>query len=501
MSKILFLPLDERPCNYNYPTMMSEKCDDIEFVFPPKNLLGDKKTPADTEVLAKWLRENFSGCDYAVISVDMLMYGGIVPSRLHFLSEEECLKRLGILKELHESFPEVHIFAFNLIMRAPAYSSAEEEPDYYGECGAELCRLGVLRDKMSLGIADDNEKKELETLEVSVPSDAVNDFTSRRKINHIVNMEIVSYVKQNILDFLVIPMDDCAPYGWAAAERREIRKIVMDQALSRRVYSYSGADEVGDILLARAVNQSRNLKPSIYVCSSCVYGLLVTPKFEDRPLGENIKWQISSAGGRTALSPEDADFILMVNAPTAGGDRMGFGDHTPDDLDASYGNCRCLPDFASKLAVWGKKKPVIFADLALSNGADNECMELLRQEDLLHDLYSYSGWNTDANAVGTCIAQGMICAGNSKKSALFTTHRLIEDWLYMSGVRQEAAAYVKENDLHFDRGEEEKQIADYVIEKLTAAVNNVNLPVRTKIRSVSFPWHRLFEAEILIDEI
>ena len=40
-SKIVMLPLDERPCNYEYPKMMPKG--NFNLVLPPKDIMGDKK--------------------------------------------------------------------------------------------------------------------------------------------------------------------------------------------------------------------------------------------------------------------------------------------------------------------------------------------------------------------------------------------------------------------------------------------------------------------------
>lgn len=500
MIRILLLPLDERPCNYRYPLMITQKCDDIELRMPPKKLLGNEKEPADFGALAHWIRENFADCNYAVISVDMLVYGGIVPSRLHYLTEEECASRLSLLTELHTAHPEVKMFAFNLIMRAPAYSSADEEPEYYGVCGAQLWRLGVLKDRACRSICTEAELAELSALNASLAPEVVSDFCHRRNINHKINLRTLSLLKEGILDFLVIPMDDCAPFGWAPMERQEINRTIRNEKLGGSVFSYSGADEVGCILTARAVNQARGITPSIYPCYSSVYGSQVVPRFEDRPLGENLKWLIAAAGGRTAFSPEDADFMLMVNAPTASGTQMGDVNLPINERDTSYENCRCLPDFAQQLQSLIGRKSAIVADLSMANGADEEWMDLLEQRGLLSKLYAYSGWNTAANAAGTCIAQGMICNGNCEKSALFTCHRILEDWLYMGHLRKDAATYMDTHHLAFDGGAQEAQIADFILQEMRLLSQDLHLPANVVIDEVTFPWHRLFEIDLLIHE-
>lgn len=60
---------------------------------------------------------------YLILAVYMLLYGGIVPSRLHFLSQEEIFSRVDFIKTLKEINPKLKIFAFSLVTRCPTYSS------------------------------------------------------------------------------------------------------------------------------------------------------------------------------------------------------------------------------------------------------------------------------------------------------------------------------------------------------------------------------------------
>ncbi|MEH6858905.1 DUF4127 family protein, partial [Priestia megaterium] len=90
MNKIMYLPLDERPCNYKFPVKLAELTD-LELIVPNRSLLGNKKKPADVSGLQEWLLENCQDASYLIVSIDMLVYGGIVPSRIHNLTKEECI--------------------------------------------------------------------------------------------------------------------------------------------------------------------------------------------------------------------------------------------------------------------------------------------------------------------------------------------------------------------------------------------------------------------------
>ena len=83
----------------------------------------------------------------------MLLYGGLVPSRIHCDTEESLQKRLTVLKDIRKRNPEMVIYGFQLVMRCPNYSSSDEEPDYYGIYGAQIHKAGEVLHKDRLGIS------------------------------------------------------------------------------------------------------------------------------------------------------------------------------------------------------------------------------------------------------------------------------------------------------------------------------------------------------------
>lgn len=163
MHKIVYLPLDERPCNAKFPAKLLENNREFCLKTAPQEILGDKKTPACHEKIEEFLLRETKDADCLVVSVDTLLYGGIVPSRLHHQSAEELKKRLDFLKVLRERNPKMKIYAFHLLMRCPQYSSSDEEPDYYETCGREIFLTGEVRDRRDLGL--DYDAEELKRLE------------------------------------------------------------------------------------------------------------------------------------------------------------------------------------------------------------------------------------------------------------------------------------------------------------------------------------------------
>lgn len=498
MATVLLLPLDERPCNLKFPSLMSEGISDVDILTPPPGILGRKKQAGDTDAIAHWLMENLGRCDAAVLSIDMLLYGGIVPSRLHDLSLETCLNRLSLLRDIRRTFPKLKLYAFNLIMRTPAYSSSEEEPDYYAQFGRAIFECGWYTDKSSQGPLTPQEQELWQKAKQGMPEAVLFDYTDRRQVNHAVNLAAVELVRENVLDFLVIPLDDCAQYGWSPSEQRALRHKITANHLGNRVYSYSGADEVGSALTARAVNTMRGTMPRVWVRYSATQGPLIIPKYEDRFFGESLKWQIIAAGGLPCDTAEQADWILMANAPTIGGERMGEAPQAAEQLDASYYSARCLPEFALTMKEWMHKKPVALTDAAMANGADDELMSMLEAEGILGQLVAYAGWNTSANATGTCIAHAMIRANAAPAENRFLNMRLLEDWAYMTHVRQMALKKIMMmGGGYFNLNGQEAVLSDYVRTELNTFMNNRLGFMRNQwsVEDVSFPWARLFEID------
>jgi hypothetical protein len=502
MKKILYVSLDERPCNYNFPTMIADSTD-IEMIYPPIELLGVKKKPANTNKLWDWVFENVDKADGAILSIDMLLYGGIVPSRLHSLSIEECEQRLENITKLKSIKPDLKIFAFNLIMRCPSYSSSEEEPDYYEDYGRLIFRTGYINHKKDLGIAEDEEIKELKDINKKLPKHILNDYVGRRKINREVNRRVIDYVKKGFIDFLVIPQDDSSPYGYTAIDQQYVRESISKNGLNFKIYMYPGADEVGCTLLARMINEDKNICPKVYVRYSSTKGPFLIPLYEDRILNESVKYQVTCAGGQICSSLSEADIVLAINCP--GGQMMEAMEE--DKRDRGYNVDRNIVEFVNYIdyVVNEVKKPCIVGDVAFTNGGDLELVGLMRQKKLLFKVAAYAGWNTSSNTLGTCIAQGMLYSiyGSNQSHKDFLALRYVEDVGHCSFERQLVANEILPgmgfSDFNIDgqRGKVSKIVMEELIKFTEENLNYDNYHIN--ITDCYMPWSRMFEVGLKVN--
>lgn len=514
--KIIYLPLDERPCNYNYPVQLASMTD-LKLTIPPRSLLGVKKQPAEFDKLKQWLEKEASDATRLIVSLDLLVYGGIVPSRLHQLTDKECAGRLELLKHLKVINPALKIYANNLIMRVPSYDSDDEEPDYYAKYGRKLYEYGWMLDKGERENLAESEVQALTDLTMKIPSEVLGDFTGRRATNAYVNRLAIRYAEEGIIDKLIIPLDDNAKYGFSAKEQRELLFLVDKSNLTDRVMIYPGADEIGCTLLAGVFCEIKNYFPAAYVRYSSTQGPFIIPKYEDRSLNESIKSHMTAAGVFMADSSSDSDFVLMVNAPPVGQSEAAESSQTYRERSRAYYSESHLNEFRQALRTYSKKGMFIaLADVAVCNGADHVLMKLLSKGNDLNLLDAYAAWNTSGNTLGTVIAHAVIASYYSSKENIsetasvwkdrsdsFMRRRLVEDWGYQTVVRSEVISDVlpELGITPMDLGSREDELREVIKDGLNEFCGTYLKDInggQPQIADAYLPWHRTFEVDFTL---
>lgn len=494
--KILMLPLDERPCNYLFPCKLMEDNPEYELILPERERLGKMKMPADYGYIESFLLNRAEEADIAVISVDMLLYGGLLYGRLHHFSEEQLRGRLDLLRVLKERNPALKIYAFQLIMRCPQYSSSEEEPDYYEECGREIFLLGEAYHKRKLGLPVDEklvaeyEKKTAGKLE---------DYLTRRKLNTDMNLSTVDLLGK-VIDYLVIPQDDSSLYGFIKEDQQRIYGYVQKSGKEHLVQSYPGADEVGMTLVCRAVLKDRGVCPSIGLLYNTDGVPQMVPKFEDRELGQSLRSQIAAAGCRIAAGNEAPDFILAVSGVEE------LQREAPDqECGGSYLKDRRIADFVKRIKEeirLGKK--VAVADVAYGNGGDLTLAALLEREGISLDILTYGGWNTSGNTLGTVISAAALSAvfGKTEGMERFLALRYYEDVGFCAHSRLYAAERLPEYGCAYrNLGDKGEEISELVRRETQHYLGGLmpSLVSKYEINGCKMPWNRMFETEFEVN--
>lgn len=498
MKKIVYLPLDERPCNYAFPAFLLENNPDYALTRPTEEMLGRKKTPADFEKLATFLKDECKTAYGLVVSVDMLLYGGIVPSRLHTYDGAELRRRLSLLKTLKAENPALKIYAFSLIMRCPCYSSSDEEPDYYETVGREIFLNGQNEHKYALGVIDEETYQAEKARLTPLVEKYLPDFLNRRTVNLEALFQTLSMIGKEI-DKFVIPQDDSSPYGYTAIDQARVRAYIKENNLPD-VDIYPGADEVGMTLLSALVVDEKNVQPKIcpvYPHEDCKK---VIPLYEDRAVERSIASQIKNAGGILTDNEEEADILLFCNLP------VGQMKNYTEQFGEQYER-RNLKAYTLKMQqAFAQGKTVAGADIAYCNGGDLEWTRLIDETLGIFSLGGYAGWNTSSNTLGTVICQAVLFHfyGNTATHKRFTAERIYEDIAYCSYTRKHMCDNVLPDmglDYFHADGREGKvsEMVKTTLEEYVKA-HYPTVYAGYAIAHCEMPWSRMFEVGLTVKE-
>lgn len=492
--RILYVPIDNRPCNLAQVVQVAEKLG-YEILTPPDEIIGGYKFRGDADKMWAWLNETARQADYAVLSTDSLIYGSLVASRIHSLDKQTIMERAQRFKTFRENFPHLRIYAIGTIMRTPRSASASSaEPEYYKTHGAKIFQYTALLDKHEMNNLTGGEKRALKKLEAEIPREYLDDWFKRRAKNSDANELFIEYTRAGIFDYFLLGCDDSAMFSQTHRESRRLTELSADMGKTVTQVT-SGADELGMLMISRAINYDRGFMPFISVTYNAGKGAETFPSYCNEPIGISIDAAIVAVGGLRIPAHERADLVLAVNTRANGKTFEAASDKNKIKL---RGDIKTFLEPVKNFVAKGY--PVAVADISFANGADNALMNQLKLNDLQYKIRAYGGWNTATNSSGFLIGAGVLTKFmNERDVAELLTTRYLDEWAYQANVRQEifAASYGiagKGDPLNLD--EKLPPLEKLLNEKMTAfAAQNLNLPRGWRLEDLRFslPWHRTFE--------
>ena len=510
MLKVIHIPLDERPCNYDFPNQIF--CgNEFDIKRVPFEYMGLKKKPGQIDKINEYLLSESKDAYALVVAIDTLLYGGLVPSRLHMDSFDIILSRLSILRKIKEENPKIKLYAYNLVMRCPSYND-DEEPGYYEYYGERIHRKKAYEHKISLGIAS---KEEIEYVKNNdIPLEFLSDYENRRSINLKITCEVLKLVSMGVIDFIVIPQDDSAPYGYTTLDQLKVKEVVDELKINDKVLNYPGADEVSCVLFARMLNEYYEKTPNILVIYPSEECKNIIPCAEDRELYKSVKLQIKSSGCNYVETVEEADLVLAVNAPAR---NMIATQYREFSDTYGYKTGRDLEGFVDKVALFiNNGKKVTVCDIGYCNGSDPAFVKLIDEKDLYMKLSGYASWNIPCNSLGTAISMGVRSLYNPNNAAFsdFLMHRYVEDIGYSCLARKELRdEYCSDGYTMYDgrkpkdhyeylgysiydvKGQRDKCWCELTYKVLNKMLLELcpNLKGRYEILDLYFPWSRTYD--------
>lgn len=495
--KILYIPHDNRPIAYEQTVAVLEKAG-YKIIVPPKEILGSREDFGNPDRLWEWLERNVKrDVRAAVVSSDALLYGSLVASRKHNYDRQIILERAELFREFRDRHKKLPLYVFGSVMRTPrsGVASGYGEPDYYRHYGANIFRYTALRDKFELEGLTQRETKEINFLQKLIPARAFDDWSKRREKNFAANKKLIDLARENIFTCLLLGRDDNAPFSQTHMEGRKLAAYGV--SIDKNKYlTLAGIDEVGLMLLTRAVNDYTNKTPTVFVEYNFGTGGETIPTYSDESLDDSINAELLAVGAKRADLAKNADFVLAVNTNLEGSTREA---NQSTNTTRPRAGTDLFANLVENYVKYGLK--VALADVAYTNGADNALMDQLKNRGLLFKLYAYAGWNTATNSTGFALSEGILALQTSdrdRQKLLIT--RYLDDWAYQSNVRQAVAArlnWIKGDGFYESLDDKKYSAADWSSQLMIDFVRK-NLPelgLVPRLR-VEFPWNRMFEARI-----
>ena len=252
-----------------------------------------------------------------------------------------------------------------------------------------------------------------------------------------------------------------------------------------------GADELGMALVAGAIARDALWEPRVAVRYSRPDGGSFVDPLEFAPVSDAIDGLIALCGG--TLVSDKPDIVLSVRVPQTSAEQ--------DDAfvaamqgDASEGRSIALADL-SYLQSYASQAG--FARRILTDG-------------LAARLDAYASWNTNANTVGTALAEA-VAAGAGRRSGTydalahktFTFMRFVDDYAYHDDVRPQLNDWLDRqgiDDHTLLTLEQSQQVADrnraMLWNEAAAILDRLYPGYHIAAIDITLPWRRTFETEI-----
>lgn len=491
---ILLVPQDDRPVSLSYTVDTAEGAG-YDVITPPEYMISGKNYHGEPDLIWNWVKENANRADIMVLSTDTLIYGGLVDSRKHDLPTSTLLKRTKDLRALHESNPNVPIYAFGTVMRSPRASGGGVEPAYYDTFGPTIFQIAALQDKLDAGQLSTDEQAQLIQLQAQVPIEYLQDWFTRRQKNMEVNRALIDETRAGVFRYFALGHDDTSTLSQSALESRYLKAY--SKGLSDKVYgSFPGADQLALLLIARAHVDINNLQPSFEVIYPLGGAGDTVPHYEDQSVAKTIAELVLAVGG-TMVTKGQPDILLAVNTPlgTVTGESEAF-----ENFPMISASTNAFLDQIE--ASINKKVAVSVADIAYSNGADNTFVYGLYKRGLLYKVDAYNGWNTASNTVGYAIAQGVLGKNmQTQEHRNMLTQQYLDNWAYQANIRKDI--YRMQEDIRVDNvrytGTLNEKLEAYMGERIQDFAEKY-LEINPRTVEARFPWGRLFETEIIVHD-
>ncbi|MBQ3853078.1 MAG: DUF4127 family protein, partial [Anaerovibrio sp.] len=238
--KIILMPLDSRPpCTKLVAD--NARTAGITVITPPGQYMDFYTQPGDISSLQSWLATELksSQAEEAIVSIDQLLYGGLIASRNKSISDEDINRLVAYLRELHANNPSVKLYAFAILprMTPPDYIEAYEDRQQLMEWSRRFHQY------FCEPTAENYEL--LYAAEQGLSPAHLQAYKEVYERNLRLNCRLAWLMQEGVLHQLVLAQDDGEEYSLPNLKLTEFMNYVQEQGITTdRLAVIHGADEV-----------------------------------------------------------------------------------------------------------------------------------------------------------------------------------------------------------------------------------------------------------------
>ena len=422
--RVVLVPLDSRPpCRQQVVDL--GRIAGLDVVTPPAECMDYYSQPGDTRAMQDWLMTAVQPGDAVIISIDQLLYGGLLAAREKQAPEAMQDALVTYLRTLHAAHPDVPIYAFSILPRL----TPQDTIDGYDERRA-LIAYSRLVGRKAAGFSID--EAELARLRGRISDKSLETYEGHFRENAALNEKLVALTKDGTLTRLVLGQDDGEPYGIPYIEKAAIQQTIAELGLTeQQCFLTHGADEIAQTLLAAYACERTGYHPRVAIAATDPEAKTRVMPYMAVDCETVAEEKIRLMGGTIADNSKDADLTLFLSANDSDEGSMDTRQAAADFLTA----CIASPD----------DTPVALVDLSKHFDAKEPLLPLLLNRDFpITRLAAYAGWNTTSNAIGTALSAAAIreavtsqplatyeARAVAAESTRFLQNRVLEDYFYL----------------------------------------------------------------------
>lgn len=477
--RIVVVPLDSRPCNHAWVEKYATMANVAVSIFDAKHA-GNMHRGLDHKRLLPWVEEATKGADVLLVAADAVTSGGLIQARKAAMDVNAAVQRLTTLFEIARNNGVKSIYVMDTIMRTSITTKDLASHQLWKDINDYSHAAGMV-----YFTGDANWQETVERLKAKIPTKALQTYLNARQKKHFINQFLCRLTSFGVIDQLMLLQEDTKSGGIQAMENDVLRRLVAELDIADKASIYNGADEGTLALFAKAILDTHDTRPSIYVhFPNDALRQKVMP-FEDRPVDENIQGLLDVIG-ITRTEEATADLLLGI-----------YTEHEPYDLDLSaidpiepQRNAQ-YEAFVATMNRWPDTERIIgFVDLLHPNGGNET---LLKDIDVLR-FDAYSAWNTATNSLGSMLALLVVLWHNPTANRTdFLLERIIDDCLYQTHVRQVVNDAYLRNDINIHQlGDRTAKTEHWIHRELAERAARYT----DRAFAITLPWKRTFELDI-----